>query len=302
MSIICIRDLTKLYDGSILALDRVSMSINKGDFFALLGKNGAGKSTAIGILTSLVKKDSGKVYISDYDLDFDIMNIKSLIGFVPQEYNFSQFETVHDIVLNQAGFYGIKRSLAIERAKFYLNFFGLWEKRYSVSMSLSGGMKRRLMIVRALIHDPNILILDEPTAGVDILSRRLIWDFLRDFNKEGKTIILTTHYLEEVEYLCNSVAIIDLGSILLRTSVYDLLNRVSKRTILLEVENSDNIDRLDFINFKLFKKDRNLIEVLFVNDDSLNFLFDYLIKRGVIINNVKNKHNRLEELFVDLVT
>lgn len=222
-------NLKKIYSNNILALDNISFNINKGDFFAILGKNGAGKSTLIGILTSLLKKTSGKVFISGFDLDTDELLIKKLIGYVPQEYNFNQFEIVMDIILDQAGFYGIKRTYAFKIANFYLKLFNLWDKRNSVSMNLSGGMKRRLMIIRSLIHNPTILILDEPTTGVDIFSRKIILDFLKKFNKDGNTIVLTTHYLEEVEKLCNKVIIIDIGSIILNINVCDLLLKLKKK-------------------------------------------------------------------------
>lgn len=301
MSIINIHNVIKSYDNNICVLNNVSISIKRGEFFALLGKNGAGKSTTIGILTSLIKKDSGQVDVCGYDLDSELLKIKPLIGFVPQEYNFNQFETVLDVILNQAGFYGIKRSCAIKRAKFYLILFDLWEKRNAVSMSLSGGMKRRLMIVRALIHEPEILILDEPTAGVDVLSRRLIWNFLKDVNQGGRTIILTTHYLEEVEYLCDSVAIIDSGVILLKTMVHSLLSKVNSRVILLEVEDTRLLDKLDLDNFNLVKRSKNLIEVVLLKDQNLNILFNLLIGKGIIIHDVRSKYNRLESLFLDLI-
>lgn len=294
--------LTKVYAGTYLALDDVSMSIEKGSFFSILGKNGAGKSTAIGILMSLIKKTSGKVYVSGYDLDSDVMKIKPLFGFVPQEYNFNQFETVLNIVLNQAGFYGVNRALAYKKAEYLLDFFGLWDRRMSVSMSLSGGMKRRLMIVRSLMHDPEILILDEPTAGVDILSRRLIWNFLKDFNKSGKTIILTTHYLEEVENLCDTVAIIDNGRVLLQTSVKNMLHKITKQTFLFEIAGNSFKTNLVFDEFSLFIKSDKLLEISFSGDKSLNTVLEFLIFNGIIINNIKSKYNRLEELFIDLIS
>ncbi len=301
MSIIDISNVIKYYDSNVRVLNNISISINRGEFFALLGKNGAGKSTTIGILTSLIKKSSGKVNVCGYDLDRDSVKIRPLIGFVSQEYNFNQFETVLDIVLNQAGFYGINRYFALKRAKFYLILFDLWSKRHVVSMSLSGGMKRRLMIVKALIHNPEILILDEPTAGVDVLSRRLIWNFLKELNQSGKTIILTTHYLEEVEYLCNSVAVIDSGIILLKTMVNSLLSKVNSRIILLEVEDASLLDKLDIGKFNLLKKSNNLIEVVLLKNQSLNMLFGLLIEKGFIIHDVRGKYNRLEGLFLDLV-
>jgi len=302
MSIINISNLTKIYNNNTLALDNISLMIKKGEFFALLGKNGAGKSTTIGILTSLIKKDYGKINIYGYDFDKQLMEVKSLIGFVPQEFNFNQFESVMDIILNQAGFYGINRSIATDRAEFYLKFFDLWDVRKSISITLSGGMKRRLMMVRALIHKPEILILDEPTAGVDVLSRRLIWNFLKDFNKKEKTIILTTHYLEEVEHLCDNVAIIDKGSILLKSTVPNLLKNCSKNKILLDIKNIDKIKYLISNKYKFIIKGNNTVEILFLKKYDINDLFYFLIKNNIIINNIKSEHNRLEELFIKLIT
>lgn len=301
MSIIDIVGLTKIYSNKHKALNNVFMSINEGSFFSILGKNGAGKSTTIGILMSLIKKTSGKVYVFGYDLDINIMKIKSLFGFVPQEYNFNQFETVLNIVLNQAGFYGVRRSVALKKAEELLCFFDLWDKKMSIGMTLSGGMKRRLMIVRALIHNPKILILDEPTAGVDILSRRLIWSFLKDFNKSGKTVILTTHYFEEVENLCDSVVIIDNGSILLHMSVKELLYKISKQVFLFEVSgNLYNISSI-FDDFTLVVKNNNLLEIVLFPGKSLNSVLKFLMMKNIVINSIKNKYNKLEELFIDLV-
>lgn len=302
MSMIDLVGLTKVYNDKNIALNNVFISIEKGSFFSILGKNGAGKSTTIGILMSLIKKTSGKVYVSGYDLDIDLMKIKSLFGFVPQEYNFNQFETVLNVVLNQAGFYGVNRALAYKKADCLLDFFGLWDKRMSVSMSLSGGMKRRLMIVRALMHDPEILILDEPTAGVDILSRRLIWNFLKDLNNKGKTIILTTHYLEEVENLCDSVAIIDNGNVLLQTSVKDMLQKITKQIFLFEVSNNSFETNVIFDDFSLIVKNDKLLEVSLSEGKSLNSVLEFLMGKKIIINNIKNKYNKLEELFIDLIS
>ncbi|HIH2763624.1 MAG TPA: ABC transporter ATP-binding protein [Candidatus Azoamicus sp.] len=233
-----IENLKKKYN-NLVALNNISFSVEKGSFFSLLGKNGAGKSTTIGILMSLIKKDSGKIFINNYDMDKDVTKIKQLIGFMPQEYNFNQFETVIDIIINQAGFYGIKKNDSIKYAEILLKKFDLWNFRFSISMSLSGGLKRRLMLIRSLIHNPEILILDEPTAGVDIISRRLIWDYLREINSKGKTIILTSHYLEEIEKLCNQVAIIDKGNILLKTTVTNLINKITDKTFILEIEDDN---------------------------------------------------------------
>ncbi|HIH2762350.1 MAG TPA: ABC transporter ATP-binding protein [Candidatus Azoamicus sp.] len=231
-----IDNLNKKYK-NLIALNGISFSVEKGSFFSLLGKNGAGKSTTIGIIMSLIKKDSGKIFINNYDMDKDITQIKPLIGFMPQEYNFNQFETVIDIITNQAGFYGIKKSDAIKHADVLLKKFDLWNFKFSISMSLSGGLKRRLMLIRSLIHKPEILILDEPTAGVDIISRRLIWDYLKEINFNGTTIILTSHYLEEIEKLCTDVAIIHKGNIILKTKVSNLINKINDKIFILEIEN-----------------------------------------------------------------
>ncbi|HFL8824380.1 MAG TPA: ABC transporter ATP-binding protein [Candidatus Azoamicus sp. OHIO1] len=295
--------LSKKYKDGIFALNNISLSINNGEFFALLGKNGAGKSTVIGILTSLIVKTSGKVYVSDYDIDYDFVKIKSIIGLVPQEYNFNQFETVLDIVLNQAGYYGINRFLAFNRAEYLLSVFDLWDRRSSVSLSLSGGMKRRLMLARALMHNPKILILDEPTAGVDILSRRLIWSFLKNLNNDGVTIILTTHYLEEVENLCSGVAIINNGNILIRTTVNGLLKKISKKIFTLEVDSVSKFEQLSKTsNYKLSILDRNTVEIVLANEQSLNDLLKKLIDNNIFIYNINNKDNKLEELFINLVS
>lgn len=303
MNIVEISNLRKVYNGNVCALNSISISIKNGDFFALLGKNGAGKSTTIGILISLIIKTSGSVYIHGYSLDNNSILIRSFIGFVPQEYNFNQFETVLDIILNQAGFYGISRSLAYNRTKELLIFFELWDKRNVASMKLSGGMKRRLMIVRALIHRPSILILDEPTAGVDILSRRIIWKFLQDLNKRGVTIILTTHYLEEVEYLCKNVAIIDNGDILIVSPVIELLNKITNKTLLLDIDSSTmNKYILDYKYYKFNMINDNILEVVISKGQTLTKLFSLLSRYKICVYNIRNKHNKLEELFIDLVS
>lgn len=284
-----IEKLNKKYK-KLIALNDISFSVKNGSFFSLLGKNGAGKSTTIGILMSLIKKDSGKIFIKNYDLDKDISKIKNIIGFMPQEYNFNQFETVIDIITNQAGFYGIKKSESINNAYNLLKKFDLWEYRFSTSMSLSGGLKRRLMLIRALIHNPEILILDEPTAGVDIISRRLIWDYLKEINLNGKTIILTSHYLEEIEKLCNDVAIIDNGKILLEISVKDMINKISNKTFLIEIEEDKE------------KKITKQIEFSLKKNESLNSNLEKILKQGKEIKNIKSKSNDLEELFIKLIS
>lgn len=282
-----IENLTKKYQ-NLIALNDISFSVEKGSFFSLLGKNGAGKSTTIGILMSLIRKDSGKIFIKDYDMDKDAIKIKPLIGFMPQEYNFNQFETVIDIITNQAGFYGIKKKESTKNAESLLKKFDLWQFRFSTSMSLSGGLKRRLMLIRSLIHNPEILILDEPTAGVDIISRRLIWDYLKEININGKTIILTSHYLEEIEKLCKDVVIIDKGNIILKTKVSDLINKITSKTFILEIEDKTHEHRE--------------IEILLKKNDSLNNELDLLIKKDIQIKNIKNKTNDLEELFIKLTS
>lgn len=283
-----IENLKKIYKNTI-ALNDISFSVKKGSFFSLLGKNGAGKSTTIGILTSLIKKNSGKIFIKNYDLDKDVSKIKQLIGFMPQEYNFNQFETVIDIITNQAGFYGIKKKDSIITTEILLKKFELWDYKYHASMTLSGGLKRRLMLVRALIHDPEILILDEPTAGVDILSRRLIWDYLKELNSKGKTIILTSHYLEETEKLCTDVAIIDHGKILLNTHIANLTNKINNKTFIIETEKNDS-------------EDKTQIEVMLKKNESLNSSLEFIIKQKMQIKNIKNKTNDLEELFIKLIS
>lgn len=303
MHILKIDKLRKVYSSNVVALNEISLQIPYGSFFALLGKNGAGKSTTIGIITSLIKKTSGKIYINNFDLDYDFMKIKSFIGFVSQEYNFNQFETVLDIILNQAGYYGISRGYAYLKAKYFLDIFDLWNSRNFISMRLSGGMKRRLMLIRALIHNPKILILDEPTAGVDILTRRLIWNYLRDLNKSGVTVILTTHYLEEVEYLCDTVSIIDNGNILLNTTVKDLLKKINNQVFVIELDiNNVVINLLKKNNYNFLIIDNTSMEIIISFKKTLNDLFEIFIINKIIIYNIRNKSNRLEELFIDLTT
>jgi len=287
-----IENLKKSYK-NLNILNNVSFGVENGNFFSLLGKNGAGKSTTIGILMSLIKKDSGKIFIKNYDMDNDSEKIKQLIGFMPQEYNFNQFETVAEIILNQAGFYGIKKAEAIKRAEKLLNTFDLWSFRFNTGMSLSGGFKRRLMLVRALIHEPEILILDEPTTGVDIISRRLIWNFLKKINEKGTTIILTSHYLEEIEKLCKNVAIIDKGSILINTTVSKLISKVNNKTFIIEID--DESKKQETITNKS-------IEITIEHNENLNEKLEYLIKKNIKIKNITTKSNNLEELFINLIT
>ncbi len=295
-----IRNLSKTYANNKRALNSINLEISEGDFFALLGPNGAGKSTTIGIISSLVNKSSGTVRIFDHDLDADLNAAKSCLGIVPQEVNFSQFETCYEIVLNQGGYYGINRKLATKRAEKYLSQLGLWERRFDVSRTLSGGLKRRLMIARALIHEPKMLILDEPTAGVDVELRRSMWDFLSYINQQGITIMLTTHYLEEAERLCRNIAIIDQGEIIENTSMRSLLSQLHKETIILELDRPEQkIPKLN--GYELRKIDDHCFEVTINKGCNLNDLFSELSKKDIVITGVRNKSNRLEELFINLI-
>jgi ABC-2 type transport system ATP-binding protein len=296
-----ITNLEKTYANGFHALKGIDLEVSQGDFFALLGPNGAGKSTTIGVITTLVRKSSGKVTVFDFDLDTRMVEAKSMIGIVPQEINFSQFESPLEIVLNQGGYYGIKRKQARERAEKYLTQLGLWEKRNDPSRTLSGGMKRRLMIARALIHEPQLLILDEPTAGVDVELRRSMWQFLRDINRKGTTILLTTHYLEEAESLCRNVAIIDHGQIIENSSIRSLLNKMHFETFILDVDRA--IETLPLLEgFTLYKTDDDtVLEAVISKGQNLNELFTLLSEKGIRITSMRNKSNRLEELFIRLL-
>lgn len=294
--------LEKVYANGKAALKGIDLDINEGDFFALLGPNGAGKSTTIGIISTLVNKTGGKVTIFNHDLDTDINGLKECLGIVPQEINFSVFESCLDIVLNQAGYYGIKRKTALERAENYFNALDLWDKRNDISRTLSGGFKRRLMIARALINEPRLLILDEPTAGVDVELRRSMWSFLREINKNnGTTILLTTHYLEEAETLCKNIAIIDKGKIIEHTSMRELLGKLNTETFILDLKNP--VDELPQIgNFVLKLIDPITIEVELHRDQQVNDLFNILSEKSIAIRSMRNKSNRLEELFIRLLS
>jgi ABC-2 type transport system ATP-binding protein len=285
--------------GSNQAVKGIDLAVEPGEFFALLGPNGAGKSTTIGIVSSLVNKTSGTVEVFGHDLDRDRAEVKASIGLVPQELNFNQFEKVHDIVVNQAGFYGIPRRVALERAEKYLTQLQLWEKREAVSRTLSGGMKRRLMIARALVHEPRLLILDEPTAGVDIEIRRSMWQFLTAINKAGTTIILTTHYLEEAEQLCREVAIIDKGLIIERGRTKELLYKLHAETVVFDLA-QPLAAAPDLGACKATLVDPTTLEVEVQRAHSLNKLFEALGARGIQVVSMRNKANRLEELFVKL--
>ena len=296
-----IRDLRKTYANGLEALGGIDLEVAEGEFFALLGPNGAGTSTTIGIVCSLVRKTGGTGQVFGHDLDRELNTAKSCIGLVPQEFNFNQFEPVVEIVVNQAGYYGIPRQLAYERAEIYLRQLGLWEKRREMARQLSGGMKRRLMIARALVHEPRLLILDEPTAGVDIEIRRSMWDFLREINARGVTIILTTHYLEEAENLCRHIAIIDRGEIIENTRMQTLLGRLHLETFVLNLR-QPLAGVPEIPGYDLRQVDELTLEADVSRDGGINGLFEQLSAREIDILSLRNKTNRLEELFVRLVT
>lgn len=295
-----IRNLSKTYSNGVKALHNIDLDVEQGDFFALLGPNGAGKSTTIGIVTSLVTKTAGTVNIFDTCLDSDPEQAKSYLGLVPQEFNFNGFEQVKHILVNQAGYYGIPAKQAKPRVDELLRQLGLWDKRYTIARALSGGMKRRLMIARALVHNPKLLILDEPTAGVDIELRRSMWTFLQKINAQGTTIILTTHYLEEAENLCRNIAIIDRGNIIENTEMKLLLNRLDKETFVLDLKAPLTTD-LHLPDIQYQQIDASTIEVELSRDASLTDLFATLATHGIEVSSMKNKANRLEELFLELV-
>ncbi|MDC9590598.1 ABC transporter ATP-binding protein [Xenorhabdus sp. XENO-10] len=290
--------LTKVYEGGVKALRGIDLRVEAGDFYALLGPNGAGKSTTIGIISSLVNKSSGKVKVFGYDIDTALVNAKRQLGLVPQEFNFNQFETVIQIVLNQAGYYGVPRNIAQERAETYLTQLDLWEKRNERAIRLSGGMKRRLMIARALMHQPKLLILDEPTAGVDIELRRSMWEFLRELNAQGTTIILTTHYLEEAEMLCRNIGIIQHGELVENTTMKDLLSQLERETFLFDLAPKGTVPIVEGYDYRLV--DAATLEVDVKRGQGLNDIFSQLSTQGIQISSMRNKANRLEELFVGL--
>ncbi|WP_102523849.1 ABC transporter ATP-binding protein [Vibrio tapetis] len=294
-----IEQLRKTYKGGFEALKRVSLQVEKGDFYALLGPNGAGKSTTIGIISSLVNKTSGQVKVFGFDIDQDLELAKQNLGLVPQEFNFNQFETVEQIVMQQAGYYGVTRELGKQRAQKYLTQLDLWEKRKEPARNLSGGMKRRLMIARALMHEPKILILDEPTAGVDIELRRSMWEFLQTINQQGITIILTTHYLEEAEMLCRNIGIISKGELIENTSMKALLNKLDVETFIFDLENVTQAPELINANIVGFKN--GSLEVEINKNQGLNEVFEQLSGKGIKVLSMRNKANRLEELFVSIV-
>ncbi len=300
MHALSVRGLVKTYPNGVQALKGIDLDVERGDFFALLGPNGAGKTTLIGIVTSLVNKTSGEVGVFGYDIDRNLERAKACIGVVPQELNFNQFESPETILVNQAGFYGIVRREATVRAERYLRQLDLWDKRKVMSRSLSGGMKRRLMIARALMHEPRLLILDEPTAGVDIEIRRSMWDFLRDINAAGTTIILTTHYLEEAETLCRNIAIIDGGCIVERDQMGRLLRRLHNETFVLNLR--DPVSAAPALaGYDVELMDEQTLEIEVDAGQGLNPIFSALSAQGIEVLSMRNKVNRLEEIFMRLV-
>ncbi len=292
-----IKNLIKQYPTGVQAVKGIDLCVEQGDFYALLGHNGAGKSTTIGIISSLVNKTSGSVKVFGYDLDTQKIQLKQQLGLVPQEFNFNQFEKVIDVLVNQAGFYGVKRDQALQQAEIWLKKLDLWEKRDHFTRELSGGMKRRVMIARALMHNPKLLILDEPTAGVDIELRRSLWDFLRELNQQGTTIILTTHYLEEAETLCHNIGIIQQGQIIENTSMKALLAKLETETFLLDLSENRPLVIADY-PFKWV--DETTIEVEVKRRQGLNKLFQQLSEQQIEVLSMRNKSNRLEELFMNL--
>jgi ABC-2 type transport system ATP-binding protein len=300
MKALSLRQLTKTYRNGVQALKGIDLDVEQGDFFALLGPNGAGKTTAIGIIASLVNKTAGKAFVFGHDTDTELEEAKACLGLVPQEINFNQFEKVSTILVNQAGFYGIPRGVAKERMELWLRRLQLWEKRDAVSRSLSGGMKRRLMIARALIHEPRLLILDEPTAGVDIEVRRSMWEFLRQLNEDGTTIILTTHYLEEAESLCRHIAIIDEGRIIENDRMATVLRKLHSEVFVLNTR-QPVAAAPELPGYAVKLADDGSIEVEVTKSQNLNDIFAALGARGIEVVSMRNKANRLEELFMRLV-
>lgn len=296
-----IKNLSKTYSNDVRALKGIDLSVERGDFFALLGPNGAGKSTTIGILFSLINKSGGTIEVCGIDIDENFSEAKRLIGIVPQEFNFNVFEKVRNIVVTQGGYYGLPRAIAEERADKYLKKLGLWDKRNDIGRELSGGMKRRLMIARALVHEPELLVLDEPTAGVDIEMRREMWNFLRDLNENDTTIILTTHYLEEAEMLCRNIAIIDQGAIVHHSSMKDLLRQLHTETFVLDAR-ANLPEKMSLGAYGFQRVDDRTLEVEVDKERNLNGVFEVLSEQGIEISSMRNKTNRLEEMFVSLLS
>ena len=293
-----INNLKKVYGSGVEALRGIDLSVKEGDFYSLLGPNGAGKSTTIGIITSLVNKKSGKVKVFGYDLDTDLVRAKQQIGLVPQEFNFNPFETVQQIVVNQAGYYGVSRKEAMKRSEKYLKQSNLWEKRNVRARMLSGGMKRRLMIARSLMHEPRLLILDEPTAGVDIELRREMWEFLRELNEHGTTIILTTHYLEEAEMLCRNIGIIQSGELIENTRMKELLSKLQFETFIFDLAPYETKPVIE--GYACTFEDEQTIAVEVERNQGVNGIFDQLTRQGIKVLSMRNKSNRLEELFLKI--
>ncbi|WP_011609001.1 ABC transporter ATP-binding protein [Histophilus somni] len=293
-----IKQLTKEYKNGVKALSGIDLRVEEGDFYALLGHNGAGKSTTIGIISSLINKTSGTIKVFGYDLDRQLAQLKRHIGLVPQEFNFNQFEKIQDILVNQAGYYGIERKEALKRSEIWLKKLDLWEKKDQQAMRLSGGMKRRLMIARALMHNPKLLILDEPTAGVDIELRRAMWTFLKELNQQGTTIILTTHYLEEAENLCRHIGIIQQGKLIVDMSIKALLSQLETETFILDLALSSSMPKIDNYNVTII--DELTMEVEVKRGQGLNNLFIQLNGQGINVLSMRNKANRLEELFISM--
>lgn len=293
-----ITNLKKVYGSGMEALKGIDLKVEAGDFYALLGPNGAGKSTTIGIITSLVNKTAGQVKVFGYDIDTELVRAKQQIGLVPQEFNFNPFETVEQIVVNQAGYYGVPRKEALKRSEKYLKQSDLWEKRHVRARMLSGGMKRRLMIARALMHEPKLLILDEPTAGVDIELRREMWDFLRTLNEDGTTIILTTHYLEEAEMLCRNIGIIQTGVMIEDTSMKELLAKLQFETFIFDLAPSEKVPAIS--GYTSYLEDEMTLVVEVERNQGVNGLFEQLTEQGIQVLSMRNKSNRLEELFLKI--
>lgn len=301
MLALSVTNLVKEYPNNLRALKGINLEVKEGDFFALLGPNGAGKSTTIGVISSLVNKTSGNVKVFGYDMDTHLFDAKLCLGVVPQEMNFNPFEKISQIMINQAGYYGIPRDIATKRTEHYLKKMGIWNKREQIGLRLSGGMKRRLLIARALVNQPKLLILDEPTAGVDIELRHTLWEFLTELNDQGTTIILTTHYLEEAEHLCKNVAIIDHGEIIENANMKSLINRLNVQTIVLDLE-KPIVNLPALANFEPRLVDETTLEIRLQQEHSLNHLFAELSTHNISIKSMRNKTNRLEELFIDLIS
>ena len=293
-------DLVKTYSTGVKAVQGINLTVEQGDFYALLGHNGAGKSTTIGIISALVNKTSGQVKVFGYDLDSDKAALKQQIGLVPQEFNFNQFERVIDVLVQQAGFYGINKSEALKRAEIWLKKLNLWEKRTHLTRELSGGMKRRVMIARALMHEPKLLILDEPTAGVDIELRRSLWQFLRELNEQGTTVILTTHYLEEAENLCRHIGIIQHGQLIENTTMKALLATLENEFFVLDVQKNAENRPLVIDGYSHRWLDENTLEVEVKRQQGLNKLFEQFSQQGIEVLSMRNRANRLEELFINM--